>query len=259
MSAVAPTVPAGRTSSAPGELERIWRVVRLHYANRTNSLVIPWGIAGTIFGINLVIFGLIAYSSHGSVDLASNGNQYSGALSYILPYQVVFAVQSMNLTFPFALGLSSTRRDYYLGTALLYLMQAAQFTIGFTVLSYVEQWTHGWGLGGHVFQSVFYGSGSLGERLVVFFCPILFVLFAGSIAAAVFVRWRATGLYALGLGFAVVMLGVIALITFGNGWSAVGNWFVAVGPLGLSTWLLLPTAIFAVLGFFTLRRATPKS
>lgn len=249
----APHVRAHGVAQHP--FTRIWRVVRLHYTNRMNALAIPWMIAGIIFLANWVIWALIAHATGSPL----HANDYSGSLVYILPYQVVFAVQSMNLTFPFALGLSSTRRDYYLGTALMYLIQAFAFSIGFTVLSYIEDWTDGWGVGGHLFSTILYGSGSLPERFLVFLVPLLFVLFVGSVAGAVFVRFRANGLYVLGLGFALVVLGAVALITFSDGWGAVGRWFVAVGSTGFVAWLLVPTAVAAVAGFFTLRRATPKS
>ena len=42
--------------------------------------------------------------------------QYNGGATWIMFYMVVVAVQSMNQTFRFAVGFSSTRRDYYLGT-----------------------------------------------------------------------------------------------------------------------------------------------
>ena len=42
-------------------------------------------------------------------------------------------------------------------------------------------------------------------------------------------------------------------------WPAVGEWFAAMGPIGVVAWLLVPTALAAVAGYFILRRATPKS
>jgi hypothetical protein len=258
MTAVTLVEPSARRTApqSPTATARIWRIVRLHYANRVNSLIAPLGAAAAIFAVYLIVQGIVVYS----IGLhAAGGQQYSTSLLYFLPYQVVFAVQAMNLTFSYALGLSSTRRDFSFGTWLMFLMQSAGFAVIFTVLSYLEQWTDGWGLHASIFQTFFYGTGSVGQRLLTFFAAILFMQCAGSVFGAVFVRWRANGLYLLGAVQVLVLLAAVALITFTNSWPAVGAWFAAVGPAGFAAWLLVPAAAFAVIGHLALRRATPKS
>ncbi|HEY0248489.1 MAG TPA: hypothetical protein VGC45_09525 [Gryllotalpicola sp.] len=244
---VAPAASAG---------QRIWRIVRLHYTNRLNSIVIPLNTAALIFVVYLIVQVLIVRATG---DNADSGQGYSSGLVYFLPYQVVFAVQAMNLTFAYALGMSSTRRDYSYGTWAMFLIQSAGFSVAFTVMSYLEQWTHGWGLHASIFQTVIYGYGALGQRLLTFFAGILFMQCIGSVFGAAFVRWRMYGIYVLGAAFVLVLLGTVALITLSDSWPAVGRWFVSVGPAGFCAWLLLPSALFAVIGHLALRRATPTS
>ncbi|WP_369960707.1 hypothetical protein [Leifsonia sp. EB34] len=50
-----------------------------------------------------------------------------------------------------------------------------------------------------------------------------------------------------------------ALITLTGSWPAVGAWFVANEPVGVTAWLLIPTALAALAGFAVLRRATPRT
>jgi hypothetical protein len=259
MSAVAVLEPGARASAQAhpaSAFDRVWRIVRLHYANRVNSMIAPLSTAATIFAVYLIIGAIIAYATSDSGD---STQQYSTSLVYFLPYQVVFAVQAMNLTFSFALGMSSTRRDFSYGTWLMFLIQSAGFSAIFTAMSYLEQWTHGWGIGVQIFQTFIYGTGDVGQRLLTFFAGVLLFQCIGSVFGAVFVRWRANGLYVLGAAFVVVLLGAVALITFTESWPAVGRWFVSVGPSGFAAWLLLPAALFAVIGHLALRRATPKS
>jgi hypothetical protein len=56
-----------------------------------------------------------------------------------------------------------------------------------------------------------------------------------------------------------VVVGTVALITYTQGWGAVGEFFVNTKALGVSAWLLVPTALAGIAGFFILRRATPRS
>ncbi|GAA4176208.1 hypothetical protein [Gryllotalpicola koreensis] len=258
MTAVVLAEPGTRDASLqpPSRFARVWRIVRLHYANGVNSIFVPLNIAFLIFLVWLAVQGIYDYST--GTNTAS-GQSYSTALVYFLPYQVVFAVQAMNLTFAYALGLSSTRRDFSYGTWLMFLIQSAGFAVIFTAMSYLEQWTAGWGLHAEVFQSVAYGTGGVGQRLVTFFAGVLVCQCIGSVFGAAFVRWRTMGMYVISAAFLVAILGAVALITITQAWPAVGRWFVEVGPAGFSAWLLVPAALFAVIGHLALRRATPKS
>jgi len=238
-------------------LPRIWRVVRLHYVNWPTSILLPWGILILIFLVNLTIWYLIAYATGDSSGM--EGTQYTGSIFYLLVYQAVFAIQLMNATFAYGMGMSSTRRDYYLGTALTFGIHAAMFAVGVVLLSYLEQWTGGWGVGGHMFQTIYFGTGPLWQRLFTFFFAVLGVLFVGAIFGAVFVRWRALGLYALGAAWVVALLAAIAGFTFTDSWPAVGRWFLANGTLGVVSWSIVLTAACAVIGFLALRRAVPRS
>jgi hypothetical protein len=256
MTAIAGSLVAEHRETRPSR--RIWNVVKLQYTNRWNMLALPWIVLGVIFVLSFAIW-LVIFTSSGGSEKAVSGTQYSGGTSYIFIYMMVVAIQAINLTFPFALGYSVTRRDYYLGTALTWVIQSAMFTAGFVILSYIEQWTNGWGVGGHLFSVVYFGNGPLWERLFTVFALFLFFAFVGTVAATVYVRWKSTGLVLLGIAFAVLLVGAIAAVTLTESWPQVGQWFVDSGTTGVVAWTLIPTALSALLGFFILRKATPKS
>ena len=75
---------------------------------------------------------------------------------------MVVAVQAMSATFRFALGMSVTRRDYYLGTALYFTMLSVVYAAGLTALGGIERLTDGWGLDGYFFAPFGSKSQSLG-------------------------------------------------------------------------------------------------
>jgi hypothetical protein len=235
---------------------RIWNVVRLHYANRWNSLALPWLVIGIVFAINIAIWLIILISSNGHASLADT--KWAGSTFYIFVYMAILAILAMNLTFQFALGFSVTRRDYYLGTALMFLVQAVGFTLFYLLLSYVEEWTGGWWVGGHMFNSHYFGSGPFLQRAYTILAAFLVCFFIGGLFGAVFVRWRVTGLMTVGLAIAVLVVAGIAVVTLSHNWPAVWSWFAHAGTTGFVSVLLIPAAISAVAGYFVLRRATPR-
>jgi hypothetical protein len=254
------TMTMDRSFRPAGAFERIWAVTRLNLANPWTAIILPWIILGIIFAANYAIWLIIARAiGETTVGPVSVNISYSGASLYIFVYMLVVAVQSMNLTFPFALGYGVTRRDFYLGSALAFVLVSAMFSIGMSLLSLLEQATNGWGVGGVMFRAAYFGDGPWFEHLWIFFTAFLFFFFVGALAASIFVRWKSNGIIAFFIGLAALVIGLAALFTFTETWGVVGGFFERVGLLGAYTWSLVPTLVAAIAGFLVLRRATPKS
>jgi hypothetical protein len=238
----------------------VWRVVRLHFVNKWTVIGIPWLVMTFIFLVNVTIWAILAATTTGS-DRAKveHGLGFTGASFYIFIYMLIVALQAINNTFPYALGLGVTRREFSFGTAIAFALLAVGYGAALTVLSYIEQWTNGWGLGGHMFTAVYFSSGPWYTRLFVFAGAMLFFFFVGSVAASVFVRWRSNGLLVLGAIVTVIVLGLVALATFTSSWVAVGRSLLAAGSIGIVAWLLVVAVIAAIGGYFVLRRATPRT
>jgi hypothetical protein len=240
---------------------RIWSVVRLHFVNKFQILYTPLIALGGIFLLNLAIWWLIIEGTGGfkPSNVASQHLGYSGAVSYIFVYMLIVAVQSISRTFPFSLGFGVTRRDFYLGSALAFVILSIFFAIVLTIMSVLEVATSGWGMHGAMFAPTYFTNQSWLLRFVMYLLVFLFFLFVGSAAASVFVRWRATGLIVFFAIIAVIIVAAIAVLTLGNDWPGLGNYVGSVGALGVVLWTLVPTAISAIAGFFILRRATPRN
>lgn len=243
-----------------GELQRILNVTRLHLTNRFPMMVLPLLILGFIFLVNLVIWWLI-FSAVGTDDAAdaSQGMQFSGASTFIFVYMMVVAVQAVNLTFPFALGYSVTRRDFYLGSSVMFVLLSAYYAAIMTIMATIERATDGWGFGGAMFDVVYFNADNPLQQFVLFLLVFLFFFFVGAATASVYVRWRANGMYVFFASLTVLLVGLVALTTFTESWPLVGEWFVAHGAMGVALWSLVPTALCALVGFRLLRRATPKN
>jgi hypothetical protein len=257
MTAIAQTLPASRSNES---LRRIFAVTKLHFVNRFQIVYLPLIVLGAIFLINLAIWWIIVESTGGnnSANRTPTHLGYSGAVSYIYVYGIVIAVQAISRTFPFSLGFGVTRRDFYLGSTLAFVVLSFGFAIVLTIMSVIEIATNGWGLGGRMFAPLFFTNSFWLLRFVMYFCAFLFLLFIGTAGATFYVRWRATGLTAFFGIIAVLLLAAVAYFTLGHQWPAVGTWFTQSGPVGVTLWLLLPAAVCAIAGFFVIRRATPK-
>lgn len=235
---------------------RIASVVRLQFANPTTVVVIPAIVLGGIFVVNVVIWWIIARSLPPADQAdARDGFQWSGASFYVFVYMLMVAVQAMNATFAFALAFGATRRDYYLGTSLAFVLLSLGWSGVFTIMGLIESATDGWGLGGRMFTAIYFTENPL-TRTLIAFLGFLFFFFVGAAIATVYVRWRAAGLTLFLVGAALVLVGIAAIITLAGGWPAIGSWFVAAGPTGVALWSLVITLLAALAGFLNLRRAT---
>jgi hypothetical protein len=233
----------------------------LHLVDRRTYIGIPWLIVGAAFLISIVVSNIIGYATGNGLGgaEATASQRYSWALLAPQWYLIVVAVQSIAFSFPFALGYSVTRREFYLGTSLLFVLISGFNAVAFTLLTQVEKLTNGWFMGTYMFNALWFGIDGWWVDLLAFFVMQMLVFFVGASVATIYMRWRMPGMLVFWVSFAAVLLGSVSLITFTNNWPAVGIWFAAQGIAGIFLWLLVPTALAGVGGYLALRKATPKS
>lgn len=234
-------------------MNRIWNVVRMHLVNRWTYLALPWIIMGVASAMTVAIWFILR-----SVGVTGPGAA-NGALFAILIYLMVAAIMSINLSFPFALGFSVTRREFYLGTSLTFTLISAANAVALALLAGIEQATNGWGLNGILFTSPWNGGGNALEHWFGFFAMQLFFCFIGAAIATIYMRWRMNGMLVFWVGGGLALVGAFALITYTNGWETIGSWLTTTGLTGLFAWSLVISALAACAGYGVLRKATPKN
>ena len=250
MTAIAPAA----TRPAVPPLTRALRVTRLTLVNRATVYWVPAICMLGILALNVAIWAIILASVPGG----SLEGTYTGASFWIFVFLFVVAVQVMTATFPLALAFSTTRRDFVTGTALSNVYLSAVYAVAYGILAALEDATNGWWVGGHVLTSPYWGDGPW-ERLLVVFFGFLFCAFVGNLSGAVFMRWKAIGLYLAGGALLVALGATAALIGWADAWGSVFGAMNAAGPLGVAAWLLVPAAASAVGTWAVLRGATPKA
>ncbi len=242
----------------PGYWRRIRNVVRIHVANPIPTLVVPWLIFAAVFALNLAIWIAIASAAGGRDQLDPDAFANNGAISWIYVFLMVAATQAMSLTFAFALGLGLTRRDYFVGTALYLSGLAVFYATGMTVLAAIESATDGWGLEGYVFAPLFMKDLSTIQQFAVHVLIALFFFATGLFTGALWVRWRAMGLYFF---FGVLAFGIASLIivvSLLDRWTSVGAFFTDQSPVVIVAWTLPWSLIVGACAYLVLRRATPR-
>ena len=232
-------------------MKRVFDVARIQTVNWFWIFVFPVVLLLLIFALNLGLFAAIG-------DAAPPEGRVTGALLSI--YMVVLGahLQTMTQVFPFALGLSATRRAFYAATGLVVGAQSVIFGVLLLVFGRIEMATGGWGINLRFFGLPFLLQDGLLAQWLVYTVPFLALSAVGVFIGVVFKRWSQAGFYALAVGSGVVLAGLAIVVTWQRWWPAVGSFFI-----DQSTFALLvgyPLVIAVVLGgagWLAIRRATP--
>jgi hypothetical protein len=231
-------------------ITRAVRAARLQLVNPLQA-ALPWLILTMVFVFNLIIFRLVPMSPE--VD-----ERVTGGLAAIYVFVLVAHLQTMTQVFPFALGLSVTRREFFAGTSLLILAQAVLQGLAITLMAGLENATGGWGLDILFFRVPVVVEQPLWAQFLIYTVPFVALGYTSVFIGTVFKRWNQLGMYVLGLGSAVLFtLGVLVLNRL-EGWPALSRFLVGTPVLELTAGYPALIAVgFAAVGFLVLRRATP--
>lgn len=233
-------------------MNRVAAATRLQLAHPLVVLGVPWLVVTTSFAINLAIWGLA------DVAEQSGNTSYTGGLASLYITVIVVSSQAMTQLFPFAMGLSLSRRTYHLGTAAAALVQSLSFGVALTVLDAVEDATNGWGVGLQFWAGGGLDVGNPLLQLAVFTVPMVAACALGTGIGVVFKRWGAAGLYALGLGTLLVGGLFAVLVSWRSAWGDLWSWLTdrSVESLTITLPLVL-VVVVAGLTHLALRRTVP--
>lgn len=254
------TAPASGTATHDGPRVRpgeIWRIIRLHAVNPSIFFIVPWIIIGGAWVVSMVIV-LIISAAGGPVSDLAKGMQYSWAVLSPQWYLVVVGVQAIAYTFQFALGFGTTRRDYWVGTVIMFGLVSAFNAVAIATLVIIERATDHWWIGTVMFDAIWYVGADWPTAAYTTFAFQLFILTIGAAVTTVYMRWRMTGMIVLGAGAAAILLALFAFLTFSESWGAILEWFGEIGLVGGFSVLLVLSLMSAVFGYAVIRRATPR-
>ncbi|MGH3903341.1 MAG: hypothetical protein ACRDTE_03975 [Pseudonocardiaceae bacterium] len=232
-------------------MSRVLSVARIQLVNAPVTIGMPWLILGLAFLVNLAIFG-----AAGSATPPEDHT--TGALMSIYIVVLIAQLQTMTQVFPFALGLSVTRRTFFAATSLVVAGQALVYGIVLSLLLQLERATAGWGLSLNFFGLPFLRQDNAVLQVLVYAVPFLLLSFLGVFIGVVFKRWGQMGMCVMSIGSAVLAAGLVILATLQEWWPSMGRFIADQSTFTLLAGYPLALAVLiAGVGYLTIRRATP--
>lgn len=228
-------------------MNRTLNVMRMQSKDLFSWLYLPWIIAGGNFLINLITTGAI----HNEDTTVSTGGMIS-----IFIYFLIIGLIILHQTFPFALGLSVRRTDYYWGTAAV--AGAASLVSAFIIvlMSSVEGQLGGWFQSFYFFRLNFISDHGLASELWFYFALILHLFFTGFLISCLYRKMGGTKSTVI-LGLLFIVFTVFTLLaTFNNWWTDILKVVVDLGPIRIISLFSLLTVAYMGISFTLLRKTT---
>lgn len=230
-------------------MNRVINAARLNIVAPGFSLVLPWAIMASSLVINILIWAVTDVSE---VPGAATGGLASLYIALMFVY-----IQAVASLLPFAMGLSLTRRTFFLGTALFAVVQALVYGIALYALLVIERATNGWGVNLSFFRG-FWAVDNPVSQILVLAVPMAVMAFLGIAVGVMYKRFGSVGMYLLTIGLILGVGTAAVLITWQERWIAIGEWFSNQSTTGLAAgWPLLLGVLFAVGGYLGIRRVVP--
>ncbi|MFC5649229.1 hypothetical protein ACFPYJ_08810 [Paenibacillus solisilvae] len=229
-------------------MNRLNAVLYMQWRGKVFWLLMPWIILGSSFVVNIIV---------GLFMAENNDKFYSGGITSIFIYMLVIGIITLTQSFPFALGLSVRRTDYFLGTTLTAFIVSVLTAIILSLLSYLEaDVTNGWGVHLHFFKLPYLNDGSLFQQLAIYLIGMFHIFFLGFVIASLHRRHGKTGM-TLGAIIALVA-GTVGtfLINRYELWDNIFNVLRELTAFQIAIWLLPLTVCYMIISFLFLRRAT---
>jgi hypothetical protein len=232
-------------------MNRVVAAARLHLVHSLVALGVPWLVVGISFAVNWLIWHFA------DLQHQPGANFTGGVISLYITVAIVF-VQSVTQLLPFAMGVSLSRRSFYLGTALVGLLQTLGYGIVLALLTAIEGATDGWGVGLTFWAPAGMDVDNFLLQVVVSGAPMLAFIACGIGIGVVYKRWGNAGTWGLIIAALLVLGGMSVLITALGTWVQVGQWFADRSIVTLA--VSLPVALAVVLAGLSwagLRRTVP--
>lgn len=227
-------------------------VAKLHLNKRVMTFGVPLAIIAMVALISALISLLIlrAGGVPGSAEWVAGSRLNFGMAYGLAGFLGYMGVQSVATTFPFALTLGATRRDFTAGTLLWAVLISAYVAVAMCLLLLLELATGHWFSDFYIFDVALLGSGNPAVLLLAVFLGTLAVLTLGGVFGASWLRFGPRGPQILGIGLLLVIAAVLLVImpSIGEIVAAFEAWWLVIAAAviipvsALGTWLLLRSA-----------------
>jgi hypothetical protein len=222
----------------------IAKIMKMHARDKFSWYLLPWIILSSSFIINLIISFFVETPI------------YTGGIGSIYVYMFVAGIIVAAQTFPFALGFSVRRTDFFLGTMGFAILISAVNTLFLLLFSFIERQTSWWGSDLHFFNLPYLNDGGAAVQFWIHFSIFMNLFLSGFLINCIYRRIGRSGLFIFFTGvFAIITVGSY-ICTYNNWWVGIINWIIGHTAFELSLWLFPFIAAYALISYLLLRRAT---
>lgn len=235
-------------------MKYVQRSLKLYLANRSNVLGVPTMILGLVVLITILISVAIGVAIGFPITEHNNGEPIynMGALFSIPGFLISLGVIAVNRNFAMALAFGATRRDFWLGTSIGFVVTSVVTGLGALLLMTVEKLTNGYWIGAVAFNMPLLGDGNYLTCFVVIFATSLASLFIGAAFGTIYRAYGATATTATAIASAVALFGLIILATWQR--ATILPWFIEHGAWSIAA-IMGGFAVIGALGSASANRA----
>ncbi|MBP1990643.1 hypothetical protein [Paenibacillus eucommiae] len=227
-------------------MNRTMSVVRMHTIDKFNWMILPWIIMFSSFTVNLII----------GYFLGGEQPMYTGGIISLFIFLMVIGIITPVQMFPFALGFSVRRKDFFFGVTLIAVLFSAFSAIALLLLSLVEGWTGRWGVNLHFFSLPYVNDGSRIEQFILYFALMLCFFFTGFIISSMYRRFGKSGVFTFFIAI-FLLLTIIGFVgNFYGWWLELFNFVSKQTAFQLSLCTIPVTIVCALLSYLMLRKST---
>jgi hypothetical protein len=229
-------------------MSAIRTVVNIYTRGKWTWFFLPWMVLLLQFFVSQVVMLLVRL-------FGGETTVYPGGLITVCVIMFLWGMMNLAETFPFALGWSCRRTDYFLGTTVITVAVSGLTAVLWLLGSLLEIATGGWGLDLSYFHLPYLTDGSLIEQFWISFVVLANMYVLGSVIGGISQRFGRTGIV-LFLLVVLLLLSLFALVwTALRWWGALFQWFGQFTAFELALGLLPVTIVSALLLYALLRRA----
>lgn len=192
------------------------RVLKLHFSNRQYALLVPVYTMLAMAGFSIIIALLIGINTGLPLpEDAQDGFGNNSAAMWAIPgFLVSLGVLTVNRNFAMALAFGSTRKHFWVGTAIGFTVTALIAAAAGVILLWVELATNHWFVGARAFDVVVFGSGDALLTFCALFVLAILSMFVGALFGTVYRAFGVKWTTILGIGIGVLALGASALLVW---------------------------------------------
>lgn len=227
-------------------MNNVQSVLKIHNRDKWSWIYIPAMILFSSFLVNLIV----------SYSISSVEKFYTGGITSIFIYIFVAGILTVAQTFPFALGMSIRRNDFFIGTSLMGI--SASIVIGLLILifSIIEKQSDGWGTGLHFFYFPYINDGNPLQQLTIYILLFACLFFFGFTIASFARRFGGKGMFILAITSLLLGSVAVLLCTYYQVWTDIFQWITNHTAIQLALWLIPFVLFYLVASFLLLRKAT---